>query len=125
MLRRAANIYRTVDLESAPKGLILERLFDRFDRDVADARAAITAKDAVKKGAAIGHAMQIVCQFEAALDKAAAPELCANLAAVYNYVTKRLMAASVQMKTAPLDDVQRVMTPIADAFRQAHRVVPR
>lgn len=125
MLRRAANIYRTVDLESAPKGLILERLFDRFARDVADARAGILARDVPKKGAAIDHAMQIVCQLEAALDRTAAPELCANLAAVYNYVTQRLMKASLEMKTAPLDDVVRVMTPIADAFREAHRVVPR
>ena len=35
MLARAANAYRRVDLESAPKTQILERLFDRCLADIA------------------------------------------------------------------------------------------
>ena len=122
MNQRAANFYRRVDLQSAPKGQILERLYDRFDRDLATARAAILAKDIKGKSAAIDHALQIVVNLEAALDRPAAPELCANLVALYNFVIARLTLANMNMSVKPLDEVARVMTPIGDAFRQAHKM---
>ena len=41
MSSRAAAIYRRVDLESAPKYQIVDRLYERFARDVEDARKAL------------------------------------------------------------------------------------
>jgi flagellar secretion chaperone FliS len=120
MLARAANAYRRVDLESAPKTQILERLFDRFLIDVATARTAIETRDIPAKAAALDHALLIVVELKASLDVNAAPELCANLAALYDFVTDQLVAASVQLTVPPLDQVTRVMTEIGDAFRAAH-----
>lgn len=120
MLARAANAYRRVDLESAPKTQILERLFDRFLIDVAAARAAIESRDIPKKAAALDHALQIVVELKASLDVNAAPELCANLAALYDFVTDQLVSASLTLTAPPLDRVTRVMTEIGDAFRAAH-----
>ena len=68
MLARAANAYRRVDLESAPKTQILERLFDRFLADLATAREGIAVRDVKKKAAALDHAMQIVAELKASLD---------------------------------------------------------
>jgi flagellar protein FliS len=120
MLARAANAYRRVDLESAPKTQILERLFDRFLIDVANARAAIESKDIAQKAAALDHALQIVVELRASLDANAAPELCANLAALYDFVTDQLVAASVNLSVKPLDPVTRIMTEIGEAFRAVH-----
>ena len=120
MLARAASVYRRVDLESAPKTQILERLFDRFLVDLAGARTAIAARDIPGKAAAIDHALQIVVELKASLDAAAAPELCANLAALYDFVTDRLSDANTSLTTPPLDQCQRIMTEIGDAFRQVH-----
>jgi len=119
MHARAANIYRTVDLESAPKSQILVRLFDRFSRDIGDAHAAITRGDIAAKAAAIGHASQIVVQLRAALDHKAAPELCAQLDALYGYVVDQLSVANAKLTTAPLDHATRVMVKLGDAFRRA------
>jgi flagellar secretion chaperone FliS len=123
MHSRAANVYRRIDLESAPKTQIVERLYERFARDVADARTAIAAKDIKAKAAAIDHAMRIVVELEAALDHTAAPQLCANLQALYQFVIGKLTEANLALATKPLDDVTRVMTELADAFRQAHATV--
>lgn len=120
MLARAANAYRRVDLESAPKTQILERLYDRFLADVVTAREAIEAKDIKAKAGAIDHALRIVVELKAALDFNVSPELCSNLAALYDFVTDRLMDASMTLTTKPLDQAVRVMAELGEAFRGAH-----
>jgi flagellar protein FliS len=120
MLARAANAYRRVDLESAPKTQIVERLFDRCLTDIAEAKAAIEVRDIAKKAALINHAHRIVTELKAALDPNASPELCSNLAALYDFVIDKLAEANLQLQTAPLDHATRVMTELGDAFRQAH-----
>jgi flagellar protein FliS len=120
MSHRAANAYRRVDLESAPKTIIVERLFDRFAADVAAAKTALAAKDIHGKAAAIDHALRIVVQLKAALDHTAAPELCANLDALYNFVSARLTEANAKLATGPLDQAARVMADLGQTFREAH-----
>jgi flagellar protein FliS len=120
MSARAANAYRKVDLESAPKTQIVERLFDRCVRDLATAKEAIAARDIHGKAAALDHAQRIVIELKASLDFAAAPELCANLAALYNFVIDRIAEANTTLAVPPLDQATRVMTEVGEAFRGAH-----
>jgi flagellar protein FliS len=116
----AAKAYQRVDLESAPKTQIVERLFDRFARDVEDARAALAAKHIEGKARALSHANQIVLQLKLALDHKVAPELCANLEALYNYVAMQLTQCNLKLTTAPLDNAAKVMAGLGAAFKQAH-----
>jgi flagellar secretion chaperone FliS len=120
MTYRAANAYKRADLETAPKTVIVERLFERFATDVAAAKTAITAKDIKGKAAAIDHALRIVVELRASLDHAVAPELCANLEALYNFVSARLTEANAKLVTGPLDQATRVMADVGEAFREAH-----
>lgn len=121
MHARAANAYRRVDLESAPKPDVVVRLFERFLADLDATRAAMAKKDVLGKAAATDHALRIVGELEASLDHAAAPELCANLQALYRFAAERVATASVAFDPRPLDDAARVMTEIANAFREAQR----
>jgi flagellar protein FliS len=120
MLARAANVYRRVDLESAPKTQILERLFERCLVDIAEARAAIEARDVKRKALALDHALRIVVELKASLDVEKAPQLCENLAALYDFVTERLVSASLTLTLPPLDQATRIMSELAEAFRGAH-----
>jgi flagellar protein FliS len=120
MLARAANAYRRVDLESAPKTQILERLFDRCLADIAAARQAIENRDVKTKAQMLDHALQIVVELRASLDASAAPALCENLAALYDFVTERLVSASLTLTLPPLDQATRVMRELGEAFRAAH-----
>src|ERR1043166_1957811 len=117
MHARAANAYRRVDLESAPKTQIVERLFDRCVADIAAARAAIEARDIPGKAAALDHAVQIVVELKAS-PAPAAPELCPTLAALYDFVTERLSEANATLARPPLDQATRIMTELGDAFRK-------
>lgn len=119
MSNRVAKMYRDVDLESAPKGQILERLLARLHLDLTTGRQAITDRKIEAKAAALGHAQQIIVELQAALDHAQAPELCANLARLYGFVNDRINTASIELKTAPLDDACQVVTVISEAFAEA------
>jgi flagellar protein FliS len=120
MHARAANAYRKVDLDSAPRSQIVDRLFERFAKDTDAARSAIAVRDIVGKAATLDHAMQIVTELAASLDHSAAPELCANLASLYDYVNQQLIEANVKLTTEPLDRANRVMSELGAAFKAAH-----
>jgi flagellar biosynthetic protein FliS len=113
-----------VDLESAPKTQIVERLFDRFDRDVESARSAIAARDIKAKAAAIDHATQIVITLRTAIDRSVAPAMCANLDALYGFVLTKLGEANAKLAIKPLEDGAKIMRDLGEAFRRAHRMVP-
>ena len=119
MNARAANAYRRVDLESAPKHQILDRLFARFATDVDQARAAIAAGKIQDRANAIDHALRIVGELIASLDHNAAPELCANLASLYHYVGTQLCDGNIKNKPEPLEAAATVMAQLATAFREA------
>ncbi len=122
MNTRAANLYRKVDLDSAPKSDVLCRLYDRCVADLDVARAAIVRRDIPTKAAALDHALRIIAELEAALDHAAAPEIAKNLAALYHFVTDRITRANVALDVAAIDDATRIVRQIGDAFREAqHR----
>jgi flagellar biosynthetic protein FliS len=113
---RAANAYRKIDLESAPKPQILERLLERLLADLATARAAIVQRDIEGKAHALSHAKQILVQLKVSLDPSVAPELCANLARLYDYANERINTANLKMSVAALDDAKRVLGAVSEAF---------
>ena len=119
MTARAANIYRRVDLESAPKSQIVDRMYARFALDVVAAKAALAAKDIHAKAQAIDHATCIVSELKAALDHPKAPEMCANLEALYDFTIRRLAESNLSLAPGPLDQAAKIMAELADAFREA------
>ena len=119
MYGHAASAYRRVDLESAPKHQILDQLFGRLLVDVDRARQAIVGGDIKAKAVAIDHAIQIVGELRASLDHAAAPELCANLAALYDYTIARLTRASAYLEPKVLDEVAVIALQLRQAFADA------
>lgn len=118
-MRRGAQVYRQVDVQSAPKPQILDRLYGRCLIDIADATEAIGRRDAAAKSAAIDHAHRIVSELGAALDEKRAPELCANLAALYRFVLDRLCVANLEMTVEPLAQATTVLEELRESFRQA------
>lgn len=119
---RAAAAYKRVDLETAPKESILDRLFARFLADAATARAAILANDIQAKGNALNHAQQIIIELKAALDANAAPELVANLHQLYDFANARLTRANLKLAVTDIDDAVKVMNTVGTAFREARGI---
>jgi flagellar protein FliS len=120
MYARAANIYRKVDLDSAPNTQIVERLYERFARDIETARTAIAARDIKGKAAALDHAMRIVSELRCALDHAKAPDLCAKLDSLYRFVIDKINESNAKLDAKPLDHAERVMASLGAGFRGAY-----
>lgn len=119
MFARAANLYKKVDLNSASKKDVLGRLYERLLRDLRDAGAAIELGDIAGKAQACDHASRIVTELTAALDHAAAAELCANLSALYGFVLDRIALAGSELRVKPLTEATHVVEVLRDAFAEA------
>jgi flagellar protein FliS len=119
--RSAVSVYKRVDLESAPKYQIVDRLYERFARDAEEARNAILAKDIHGKAKALDHALCIVVTLKAALDTEAAPALCANLEALYDFVIAQISQANAKLQTKPIDQAAKIMAELAISFKEAPR----
>lgn len=120
MYARAAKAYRQVDLDSSSKAQILDKLYLRFLRDCEDAKVAMHEGNVAVKAAAINHGNQIISELVAALDHGLAPDLCGNLAALYDYVLDRLAQSNMKNDKVLLDQAAAVVTQLREAFAEAN-----
>lgn len=99
----AQQYLRTKVLTATPEQLQLF-LFDGGIRFAEQARAALEQKKFEQSHQLITSAEKIVNQLSVSLKREVAPELCANLAAIYAYVYRRLISADVGHNIAALDE---------------------
>ena len=121
MYARAVRTYQKVQLESASPAKLLDELYERLLRDVAEADEAIRGRNAALKGERVAHALAIVGELRAALDHRPAPELTAQLDALYEFMTARLTRANVHWDQVALAEVPPLVVTLRDAFRGAAR----
>ena len=119
MTSSALRVYKRVDLASAPKSDILDRLFGRLESDLRDGQSAIAANDIAARARALDHASRILTEFIAALDFGAAPELCTNLDLLYRYCLNSITRASVERSAAPLGQVLQIVGTLRASFAEA------
>jgi flagellar secretion chaperone FliS len=119
MYSSALKAYKRADLSSAPKTEILDRLFARLESDLHAGKDAIAAADVAARAQALDHATRILTELVAALDHRSAPELCANLEALYRFCLACLSKASFERSGAPLDKALGIVTTLRSAFAEA------
>lgn len=119
MSARAAHAYRKVYVESAQPSRILDELYAALLSDCRRAAQCIQVRDFNGKGIAIGRALAIVGELQAALDHGAAPELCRNLASLYAFVRGRLHRANLKMDAESLTEIEKVVAPLREGFQKA------
>lgn len=117
-----ARMYQNVGVETgvvdASPHKLVSLLFDGFFDSLGRARAAMAAGDVELKGREIGRAARIVEEgLKAGLDQQAGGALAADLASLYAYVGLRLTQANLKNDPAMLDECQRLMQPLRDAWR--------
>jgi flagellar secretion chaperone FliS len=116
-----ANAYRQVGAETAVTGAsphkLVAMLFDGFMDAITQARGALRSGQVETKGRAIGRAVRIVDEgLRASLDLRAGGALAQDLHDLYGYLTMRLTLANVRNDEAGLDECQRLMQPLREAW---------
>lgn len=120
-MTRPADAYAKVGVETAvmagdPHKLIL-MLFDGALLSIATASAAMDKKDIATKGQAISKAIEILLNgLKASLDPTAGGELAQRLAALYDYMSERLVYANVHNSRPALDEVSKLLHSLREAW---------
>ncbi|AMP08757.1 flagellar protein FliS [Collimonas arenae] len=127
MLNPGARAYARVGVESAvmsasPQQLVT-MLFDGAKAAIGMARHHMANGDISAKGNAISKAVSIIDSgLKASLDPdsggAAGAELAANLSALYDYISQRLMYAHLRNDPSLLEEADRLLENIASAWRE-------
>jgi flagellar secretion chaperone FliS len=115
------NLYQDVGLTSRLAGAsqhqMVSMLFEAYMDSLALARGALRAGDIVAKGQAISRAVRIVEEgLRSGLNLQAGGELAHDLHDLYNYVTARLTMANARNNDDMLDECQRLVAPLQEAW---------
>ena len=120
-LQNRAAAYAQVGVETGvttadPHKLIL-MLFDGAILSIATATSAMDRKDIPTKGQAISKAIEIIMNgLKASLDQDAGGELAARLAALYDYMSERLLYANLHNSRPALDEVSDLLHGLREAW---------
>ena len=115
----AAQRYIHVRMTTASPGELLLALYDGVFRFLNGAKICFERKEVPRGRELLSKAYAILSELYIALDHTLAPELCANLEALYGFSMDRVMLASRKAQTAPIDEVIRVLTPLREAWQIA------
>lgn len=122
-----ANAYRQVGhqtgVATATPHRLIELLFEGVMDALAQARGALRSGQVDVKVRALSRAARIVDEgLRAALDLRDGGELAADLHALYGYLTMRLTAANLRNDETAIDECQRLLVPLQDAW---HAIGPQ
>ncbi|SFV02872.1 flagellar export chaperone FliS [Pseudoduganella namucuonensis] len=117
------NAYAKVGMETgvvaaSPHKLIV-MLFDGALVSISNALMNMRSGNIGEKGKAISKAIMIIDSgLRAALDKKVGGEIAEGLDALYEYMSGRLLTANLKNDPAILEEVQRLLTELRDAWNQ-------
>lgn len=119
--RQLGGLYQQVGLETQLAGAsphhLVAMLFDGYMEAVAQARGAMRTGQIEIKGRAIGRALGIVQEgLRAGLDLKVGGSLARDLDELYAYIAGRLTLANLRNDEAMLDECQRLVQPLREAW---------
>ncbi len=125
-----AQAYRKIAAETgvadASPHRLVAMLYDGFLESVAEARGAMRGREIERKGRAIGRAVRIVEEgLRAGLNLEAGGRLASDLNQLYSYIVLRLTTANLRNDEALLDECQRLVQPLRDAWLNMNTTAAR
>ncbi|WP_353798751.1 flagellar export chaperone FliS [Thauera sp.] len=122
-MKKSAAAYQQVGLdlrvETADPHTLIVMLFDGATAALATAKYAMESGNIASKGASISKAIDIISNgLDASLDVEQGGELAERLSALYDYMASRLLWANLKNDMSALQEVQGLLSELADAWRQ-------
>jgi len=120
-MKRGVNAYANVGLEtgiaSASPHKLIVMLYDGALVALLSAKTNIAANNIAAKGLAISKAISIIDNgLRASLDKNAGGDIAANLDALYDYMSRRLLHANLKNDVQILDEVHGLLADLRGAW---------
>lgn len=115
--------YQQVSLESSVRGAdphhLIVLLFDGADAALARAQVQLKENDYSGKSESLSKAIAIILEgLNASLNLDEGEAMAKNLAALYDYMVRRLIHANIHKDAAAISEVQGLLSEIGDAWRE-------
>jgi flagellar protein FliS len=114
----AAASYQNVQARTCSPAMLVKLLLDGAFRFATEAEAAMKVGDRARTGERIGRCHAVLEELAASLDPVHSPELCENLLGIYTFAMRRLTDANLKRDPEALVDVQRVLSPLREAWTE-------
>jgi len=119
---RAASAYKRVAAETSVQGAdphqLVSLLFEALLQAIANARGSMARGDIAAKGMALGKAVRIIEEgLKAGLNLRDGGEVARNLHQLYGYSVLRLTQANFNNDAAALEEVIRLIEPVAESWK--------
>jgi len=95
---------------------LVRLLYQTGIRAVQDARRHLERGSILERSHAITNACQVVIHLAASLDHERGGEISRRLAALYDYILRRLTEANFQQRDEPLAEVLRLLVTLAEGW---------
>jgi len=114
-------VYRVEAAGSENKLRLVVVLYEQMVRDLAQAEAAIAARDIERRTTAINHALQILAQLQGRLDFANGGEVARNLDRFYHQARARLEEAHFQASAEIIREQISLLLTLRDAWAEVEQ----
>ena len=118
-MKKGIQHYQKVQAQTASKEALLLMLLDAARNHIHHGRKSCENEDWGAGATRLHKAVDIVLELRSTLKYAEAPGLVENLTHVYIFVESHLQLAMLRRSTEHLDEVEKIFSPIVDAFREA------
>jgi flagellar protein FliS len=123
MWNTAQDTYLENRILSADPLELVRLLYRAAISAVRDARQALAAGEIAARSRSISKACEIIIELRSALDHERGGGISRRLAALYDYILRRLLDANLQQSDAPLGEVLSLLSTLEQGWTQA-RVPP-
>jgi len=119
---KIAKSYKAQSVKTASPGKLVLMLFDGYLKFSATAKRGFDIDDLTKKNEQINNnlikAQNIVTELQSSLDMSVPGELPGTLYRLYDFVLHQLQQANLQKKPEPIEEADKVMAELRDAWSE-------
>ena len=119
VMNRGIDAYRRTEAQSASPMQLVVMLYDGALRYLNEARVAHAAGDLRIRAQALRRVTAIIAECQSTLDLERGGAVAAELDRLYSYISGRLLDVTVKRDATAIDEIQRLLTPLRQAWADA------
>jgi flagellar protein FliS len=115
---RGAAAYQQTSVQSSSPLELVVLLYNGLLTHLIATREAAARGDLVARRNHLSKTMAIVSELQSTLNMSEGGNVATSLDALYTYITDRLIDFNVRSDRAALDEIERLITPLRDAWAE-------
>lgn len=114
----SAGVYQQAQIATADRGRLLILMFDGALRFLAQAENGLRNDRLEEFSSQLGRAQAVIAELLHTLDHKAGGDIAGQLERLYRFMLEHLVEANLQKSVRHVEQVRRVLSIIAEAYRE-------